>query len=148
MKMTDLKDMFYGVLSGVALAGQLAWEWFVKWWGLRSSTQQSVMLAVAIVLAAMLSWNVAHAENAPHSNFGVVNSLNKPGVAFACYLADSRGDMSPGTVHTCLILQAVPPGVLATFGQVTFCTMTGTVQDKPQWSCGKYEDMYKLSMGV
>jgi hypothetical protein len=127
---------------------KLMWDMAKTAWAVTPPKCKYALYGGVAVLVFMLVVGAARAENAPHSNFGVVNSLSTPGTAFACYLADSRGDMSPGSVHTCLILQMVPPGVLATFGQVTFCTMTGTVQDKPQWSCGKYEDMYKLSMGV
>jgi hypothetical protein len=124
------------------------WETAVERWNTATETQKSIALAVLIVVVALGVAGVVRAENAPKSNFGVVRSINNPSTAFACYLSDGDAEMAAGTIHTCLVLREVGPGVLAVFGQVTFCTQTGWVEEQLSWSCGKYEEMYRLATGI
>jgi len=146
--MKNWKDILQGVAGLFVLAGGMAWGYIEHRWKTATDTQKSIVLAVLIVVVALSIGGVARAENAPGSNFGVVRSLNEPGTAYACYLADGGADMAPGIVHTCLVLRAMGPGILATFGEVTFCTQTGMYQGEPAWSCGKYNDMSRLIIGI
>ena len=122
------------------------WGMFENFWRSRSDAQKSVSIAVAIVLIALLGWSVAHAENAPDSNFGVYTT-GDGSVSYACYMSQGIEEPKVGTIYTCLVMQVMGPMLVAN-GMVTHCTVTSYEANKPWVTCGKYDDMKKISGGV
>ncbi len=143
-----MKDILLGVLSGVALAAQMGWEWLQEWWEKRTSTQQSVLIAAVIVLVSVLGWRVAHAEPAgPDTNYQLLQTAGTPSVAM-CPL--QNGVAETGVISLCLIGMQVAEDKYIINGMSNYCVVTGMKGDRPFWTCGEYDYLRGLvaDMGV
>ena len=144
--MKGWKDALQGIGGALYIAAPLAWNYLKKLWRNRSETQKSVLLAVLIAVVALGFSQCVRAENNPNSNFGGFNSEDGSTV-YMCYTATAN-EVKVGTIYTCLIMFPVAPGILGARGQVSYCTITNYVEDKPYVSCGKYADMKRVAGGV
>ena len=95
-----------------------------------------------IVVVGLGFARCAGAESAPKSNFGFIGT--EQGITYACYVSNPKESLPPGVVYTCLVLQAMGPGLNVSTGAVSYCTLTG---DR-SYTCGEYEDMRRLSTGI
>lgn len=115
-----------------------------------SMIPQAVRYAIVIGTVVVISISVAHAENDPHSNFGLIAGMTPNDPVHACYLVDERKEPKAGTVYTCLVMQAVNAQYMITSGMVTYCAQNGATDPNgnPVWACGKYEDVRRLGIGI
>lgn len=141
-----MKDVIAGLWSALCIGVTLLWEAGEKFWNKRTSAQQSVLLAVVIILVTLFVVSTVRAENAPKSNFGVYASQDGSH-AYACYMNVGTADPKVGTVYTCLLLQKVGRMLVAP-GMVTFCTVTSYKGDEPWVDCGAYDEMKTLAGGI
>jgi len=143
--MKVLADIVAGLWSALCIGATLLWEWGVKRWNKATDTQKSLMLCVAIIVVTLGVVSVANAENAPDSNFGAFNTDNGSTV-FMCYT--STNEFKVGIVYTCLVMFPIGPKTLASQGQVSHCTITNYVDDRPYMSCGNYDEVALQSGGI
>lgn len=118
-----------------------------EFWNKRS-VWQKYALAIALGMVLMAMSKYAFAENAPHSNFGMIGT--PAGVVYGCYMEDARDDNYQGRVFTCMVFQLMPPDNLVYTGAVAHCTQEGTHEnsDIPKFTCGPYEDMRSIANGI
>lgn len=145
--MKVLADIVAGLWSALCIAAEVTWDYGVKFWNSRSETQKSVLLAVAIIVVALGSWQVARAEDQPSSGYGLWHTVDGRG-AYACFMNNPKKD-TVGAVYTCMVMAAVGPGVFMTQGNVEFCTITGVKNDLPMIDCaGSYGEARTLAGGI
>lgn len=143
--MKALADIVAGLWSALCIGATLLWEWGVKRWNKATDTQKSLILCVAIIVVTLGVVSVANAENAPDSNFGGF-ATEDGSMVYMCYTTTNQAQV--GIVYTCLITYPISPGVLATRGAVSFCTITSYKNDMPFVDCGEYGEISLLSGGI
>ncbi len=106
-----------------------------------------VALLVILALLLLVLVQCAKAEDAPHSNFGLIQGGE--GSVFACYISDARHQPQEGIIYTCLILHQLGPDVYGSQGMVTHCGQTGLHHTgQPEFSCGLYDDIKEQMRGI
>jgi hypothetical protein len=106
-----------------------------------------VALLVLLGLLLLVLVQCAKAEDAPASNFGMIQGAQ--GMVFACYVSDEKKGPTVDVIHTCLILQDLGSGLYGTQGMVTFCGQTGLHSSgQPMFSCGLYNDIKEQMRGI
>ena len=141
-----MKDILLGILSGVALAAQMGWEWLQKWWEKRTSAQQSILIAVVIVLVSLVGWSVAHAEPANEdTNYQLLQTAGTPSIAL-CPLQE--GVAETGVITLCLVGLQMGENMYMLDGTANYCVVTGVQGERPFWNCGSYEYTKSLVDGM
>lgn len=142
-----MKDLIAGLWSALCIGAVLLWESGVKFWNKRTSAQQSVLLAVVIILVTLFVVSGVRAENQPNSGYGVWFFEDGTG-AIVCFMNDPKVD-TVGSVYTCMPMKTVGPGTLATRGDTNFCTITGVKHDAPEIECAaSYSEASSLAGGI
>jgi len=141
-----MKDLLLGLWAAVRLGAEALWDTATAHWNVAPERCRRIFCGIVAVLLILFAISVlagaARAENAPDSNFGFIGTEH--GVTFACYVSNPSESLPAGVVYTCLVLQAMGPGLNVSTGQVSYCTLTG---DRA-YTCGEYEEMRKLSIGI
>lgn len=136
-----MKDVLRALLAMLMLSAELARDW----WDFASKTQKIVVGVVLGVVLLGLAQCVRAEPAGPDTNYQLLETDGTPGIAL-CPL--QSGVAESGVITLCLLGMRVGEEQFVINGTSSYCVVTGMKNDRPYWTCGSYEELRAIKIGI